>query len=60
MRNMQRRGGNSGCQKRRGAPDMCVCPQCGYEVAKTRDEPCRSMMCPQCKSPLIGKNKGQD
>jgi hypothetical protein len=37
------------------APTRCACPKCGYETTKTRGVPCRSIKCPKCGTPLIGK-----
>jgi len=36
-----------------GGPEMCVCPDCDYEVKKKRGTPCRSMECPECGSKLV-------
>jgi len=45
-----------GGRARRGqAPIACICPQCGYEAQKTAGVPCRSMTCPKCGIPLMGK-----
>ncbi|MHC1629609.1 MAG: hypothetical protein ACXQTG_01470 [Methanoculleaceae archaeon] len=44
-----------GMGRRGQPPTTCVCPQCGYETKKTRGVPCRSMKCPTCNVPLLGK-----
>jgi len=45
-----------GGRARRGqAPTACICSQCGYEAQKTAGVPCRSMTCPKCGIPLMGK-----
>lgn len=36
-----------------GGPDMCICPECGYEAAKKRGVPCRTVECPECGTMLI-------
>jgi len=38
-----------------GGPEMCVCPECGYEQEKERGVPCRSVPCPKCGADLIAK-----
>jgi len=30
----------------------CVCPECGYKQKHQRGNPCSSMKCPKCKSPM--------
>jgi predicted DNA-binding protein (UPF0251 family) len=37
-------------------PDICVCPECGYEHPHQKGEPCRETSCSQCGAPL--KRKG--
>ena len=33
----------------------CVCPRCGFEIEKTPGVNCRSIKCPECRVPLMGK-----
>ncbi|MBC8459795.1 MAG: hypothetical protein H8D67_17525, partial [Deltaproteobacteria bacterium] len=37
-----------------GAPRVCVCPECGYEVEHERNAPCTSMKCPKCGTAMEG------
>ncbi|HIH97336.1 MAG TPA: hypothetical protein HA348_07710 [Thermoplasmata archaeon] len=48
-------GSRQGLGRRGVAPTKCVCPQCGYETEKTRGVPCRTIRCPKCSIPLVGK-----
>jgi hypothetical protein len=53
---MQYEPSPGGGRRRRGAPPIaCICPGCGYEAEKVAGIPCRSMKCPKCGSPLVGK-----
>ncbi len=36
------------------APTKCICPNCGYEMKKTRGVPCRTLKCPKCGNVMIG------
>ncbi len=33
----------------------CVCPRCGFEIERTPGVNCRSVKCPECRVPLMGK-----
>jgi len=35
------------------APDFCVCPNCGAEVAHQRGISCRQQTCPQCGAAMV-------
>jgi len=48
-------GRGMGRQRRGNPPTTCVCPKCGKEIEKTLGVPCRSMKCPDCDVPLMGK-----
>ena len=37
-------------------PDICICPECGFELPHLKGEPCRETSCPHCKASL--KRKG--
>lgn len=37
-----------------GPPNICKCPNCGYESPKTRAVPCSNTKCPNCETPLCG------
>lgn len=37
-----------------GPPNVCKCPNCGYESPKIRAVPCRNTKCPKCETPLCG------
>ncbi len=37
-------------------PDICVCPECSFELPHLKGEPCRETLCPQCGASL--KRKG--
>ena len=37
-------------------PDICVCPECSFELPHSKGEPCRESSCPQCGASL--KRKG--
>jgi predicted DNA-binding protein (UPF0251 family) len=37
-------------------PDICVCPECGFELPHQKGEPCREICCSQCGVSL--KRKG--
>ncbi len=37
-------------------PDICVCPECGFELPHLKGEPCRETCCLQCGASL--KRKG--
>jgi len=43
-----------------GGPEMCVCPECGYEEEKERGTPCRSVMCPKCGVMMVAKVEEED
>ncbi|MCK9151525.1 DUF134 domain-containing protein [Methanobacterium alcaliphilum] len=49
-----RRRGYGGRVRGAGAPRVCKCTQCGYEVPKTPGIPCRNEKCPQCGGILCG------
>jgi hypothetical protein len=36
-------------------PSACVCPRCGFEIERTPGVNCRSIKCPECRVPLMGK-----
>ncbi len=36
--------------------DVCICPSCGYEQEHQPENPCVSIICPQCNKPLRRKN----
>jgi uncharacterized protein len=36
-------------------PDICVCPDCGFELPHRQGEPCRETICPQCGAGLTRK-----
>ena len=38
-----------------GGTDVCVCPECGYEVNHVRGIYCNQNICPVCDIPLTGK-----
>jgi len=42
-----------------GGPNVCVCPDCGYEAPKERGVPCRSMTCPKCDAGLVAGEDAQ-
>jgi len=35
--------------------EKCVCPACGFKIAKQAGIPCRHMRCPECKEHMIRK-----
>ncbi|GAB4261396.1 MAG: hypothetical protein Kow0079_17900 [Vicingaceae bacterium] len=37
--------------------DICICPNCGYEVTHKLGKPCREERCPQCHSYMYRKSK---
>ncbi len=37
-------------------PDICLCPECGFELPHLKGEPCREKSCSQCGATL--KRKG--
>jgi len=43
-----------------GGPEMCVCPECGYEEEKERGTPCRSVMCPKCGVMMVAKVEDEE
>lgn len=38
-----------------GPPNICKCPNCGYNSIKTRAVPCKNALCPECGTPLCGE-----
>ena len=42
-----------------GGTDICVCSKCGKEVFHERGIPCNEKECPECKTPMTGKNVGE-
>ncbi len=38
-----------------GRPDVCVCPDCAFELPHVRGVPCRESTCPVCGSQLLRK-----
>ncbi len=42
-----------------GGADTCVCPECGTEVEHERGVPCAEMECPDCGTPMIGKDEAE-
>lgn len=36
--------------------DVCVCPNCGYQIEHIQGKPCSSEVCPECNTHLIRKN----
>jgi len=38
-----------------GGTDVCVCPDCGAEIAHARGVPCVESKCPKCGSSMVGK-----
>jgi len=36
-----------------GGPKGCMCPRCKLCVPHTRGTPCKDMLCPKCKNPMI-------
>ncbi len=44
---MGRMGGNGG-----GAGGFCICTNCGHKQPHDRGQPCTSLRCPNCGSPL--------
>lgn len=52
------RGGGAGGGRGRGGGyalgpgGQCVCPSCGYAVQHIVGQPCYSMKCPSCGSPM--------
>ncbi|NTW84155.1 MAG: DUF134 domain-containing protein [Chlorobiaceae bacterium] len=36
-------------------PDICVCPDCSFELPHMKGEPCRETTCPQCGTGLTRK-----
>jgi Na+-translocating ferredoxin:NAD+ oxidoreductase subunit B len=38
-----------------GGTDVCVCPECGFEIDHLRGIPCNNMVCPECGVDLTGK-----
>ena len=43
-----------------GGVDVCVCPECGYEMKHERGVPCNQIECPECGSRMIGKRKSNE
>ncbi|HPE62849.1 MAG TPA: hypothetical protein PLQ49_01925 [Methanothrix sp.] len=41
--------------KRNNNENSCVCPRCGFEIEKKTGVNCRSIKCPECRVPLMGK-----
>lgn len=35
----------------------CICKECGYSEDKVAGDPCQEIMCPKCKTPLMGSNE---
>jgi ferredoxin len=54
-----RRSGGQGMGMGRGrgtvGSDICTCPNCGYTAPHARGTPCSSMKCPQCGTPMRGR-----
>lgn len=38
----------NGKRLRKGSPDFCICPQCGFRIEKQVGVPCRSIKCDKC------------
>lgn len=65
MRYNQKGGGrqsNQGNNRRgrgRGPPSQCVCPNpnCDYTTQHQPGQPCSSLTCPKCGTPLIRGNR---
>ena len=38
-----------------GGTDVCVCPNCGYEMPHERGTPCSQIKCPKCGTKMVGK-----
>lgn len=36
----------------RGPGGWCVCPKCGYKIEHQRGVPCKTLICPNCRTPL--------
>ena len=51
-----RRRGYGGRGMGAGAPRVCKCTQCGYEVPKKPGIPCRNEKCPKCGGILCGSD----
>ncbi len=48
-------GRGKGNKRKVQNPSVCVCPRCGFEIEKTPGINCRSIKCPECRVPLMGK-----
>ncbi|HOO55155.1 MAG TPA: hypothetical protein PLX30_13090 [Methanothrix sp.] len=48
-------GRGKGNKRKVQNPSACVCPRCGFEIEKTPGVNCRSIKCPECRVPLMGK-----
>lgn len=51
---MAMRGRGTGREGTGGA-SVCVCPECGHEIAHVFGDPCNSTKCPKCGTPMTGK-----
>jgi len=40
--------------------DTCVCPECGYEAPHSSGTPCVDKLCPECGTPMQGRNCRED
>jgi len=41
--------------EKQDGPDVCICPECDYEVEKEQGVPCRSIACPECEAMLVAE-----
>ncbi|UEC43420.1 MAG: DNA-binding protein [Methanothrix sp.] len=48
-------GRSKGNKRKNNNPSICICPRCGFEIDKAPGVNCRSIKCPECRVPLMGK-----
>lgn len=47
-----------GANSHRNAKGYCICPACVYAVQHEAGIPCKSLICPDCKTSLVRKDGG--
>ena len=52
--------GQGGARQGDGGASICVCPECGEEIAHVKGTPCNKIKCPECGAIMIGKNIKED
>ena len=48
-------GRGKGNKRKNSNSSICICPRCGFEIDKAPGVNCRSIKCPECRVPLMGK-----